>query len=226
MAEANINAEMARHLDEHGGRRPRRHERAIEIAEAVLLAVVAVLTAWSGYQASLWDAESTESYATSARERIEAEQLYLRSGQVLAYDAGTFNGWLQATVKGEKELADVLERRFTPEYKVAFDAWLKLDPLNNPDAPSGPGLMAEYEDTLGEQSAELAKQATETFEEAVHARETGDSFVRTTVILAGVLFLIAVGQRFDVRSVRIGVLALAGVFLIYGLVLLASLPIA
>ncbi len=73
MAEANINAEMARHLDEHGGRRPRRHERAIEIAEAVLLAVVAVLTAWSGYQASLWDAESAESYATSARERIEAE---------------------------------------------------------------------------------------------------------------------------------------------------------
>ena len=57
MAEANINAEMARHLDEHGGRRSRRHERAIEIAEAVL-AVVAVLTAWSGYQASLWDAES------------------------------------------------------------------------------------------------------------------------------------------------------------------------
>jgi hypothetical protein len=226
MAEANINAEMARHLDEHGGRRASRHEKAIEIAEAVLLAVVAVLTAWSGYQASLWDAESTESYATSARERIEAEQLYLRSGQVLAYDAGTFNAWLQATVKGEKDLADVLERRFTPEYKVAFDAWLKLDPLNNPDAPSGPGLMDEYEDPLGEQSAELAKQATETFEEAVHARETGDSFVRTTVILAGVLFLIAVGQRFDVRSVRIGVLALAGVFLIYGIVLLSSLPIA
>jgi hypothetical protein len=226
MAEANINAEMARHLDEHGGHRTSRHERAIEIAEAVLLAVVAVLTAWSGYQASLWDADSAEKYATSARERIEAEQLYLRSGQVLAYDAGTFNGWLQATVRGEEELADVLERRFTPEYKVAFDAWLELDPLNNPDAPSGPGLMDEYEDPLGEQSAELAKQATETFEEAVHARETGDSFVRTTVILAGVLFLIAVGQRFDVRSVRIGVLAVAGVFLVYGLVLLASLPIA
>ena len=152
--------------------------------------------------------------------------MYLRSGQVLAYDAGTFNAWLQATVKGEEELANVLERRFTPEYKVAFDAWLKLDPLNNPDAPAGPGLMDEYEDPVGEQSAELAKQATETFEEAVHARETGDSFVRTTVILAGVLFLIAVGQRFDVRGVRIGVLALAGVFLVYGLVLLASLPIA
>jgi len=46
------------------------------------------------------------------------------------------------------------------------------------------------------------------------------------VILAGVLFLIAVGQRFDVKGVRIGVLAVAGVFLVYGVVLLASLPIA
>ena len=83
--------------------------------------------------------ESAESYATSARERIEAEQLYLRSGQVLAYDAGTFNAWLQATVKGEEELANVLERRFTPEYKVAFDAWLELDPSEQPRRAGRPG---------------------------------------------------------------------------------------
>ena len=226
MAEANINAEVARHLDEHGGRRASRHERAIEIAEAVLLAVVAVLTAWSGYQAALWDGESARAYATSARERIEAEQLYLRSGQTLAYNAGTFNAWLQATVQGEEELATVLERRFTPEYKEAFDAWLELDPLNDPDAPAGPGQMPQFEDPELEQSVELSAQATEAFEEAVHARETGDDFVRTTVILAGVLFLIAVGQRFDVRGVRIGVLAVAAVFLVYGIVLLSSLPIA
>jgi len=138
MAEANLNAEMARHLDEHGGRGRSPHERAIEIAEAVLLAVVAVLTAWSGYQAALWDGESARAYATSARERIEAEQLYLRSGQTLAYNAGTFNAWLQATVQEQEDLATVLEGRFTPEYKEAFDAWLELDPLNDPGAPAGP----------------------------------------------------------------------------------------
>jgi len=34
---------------------------------------------------------------------------------------------------------------------------------------------------------------------------------------------VAVGQRFDVKGVRIGVLAVAGAFLVYGIVLLASL---
>jgi hypothetical protein len=226
MAEANLNAEMARHLDEHGGRGRSPHERAIEIAEAVLLAVVAVLTAWSGYQAALWDGESARAYATSARERIEAEQAYLRSGQTLAYNAGTFNAWLQATVQGQEDLATVLDGRFTPEYKGAFDAWLELDPLNDPDAPAGPALMPGYEDPELEQSAELSEQATESFEEAVHSRETADNFVRATVVLAGVLFLIAVGQRFDIKGVRIGVLAVAGAFLVYGIVLLASLEIA
>jgi hypothetical protein len=84
--------------------------------------------------------------------------------------------------------------------------------------------MPEYEDPELEQSAELSEQATESFEEAVHSRETADNFVRSTVILAGVLFLIAVGQRFDVKGVRIGVLAVAGAFLVTAaLVLLTGL---
>ena len=226
MAEANINAEMARHLDEHGGHGSRRHERAIEIAEAVLLAVVAVLTAWSGYQAALWDGESARAYATSARERIEAEQLYLRSGQTLSYNAGTFNAWLQATVQGEEELATVLERRFTPEYKEAFDAWLELDPLNDPDAPAGPGQMPQFEDPELEQSTELSAQATESFEEAVHARETGDDFVRTTVILAGSSSSSPSASASMSGACASAAPALAGAFLVYGIVLLTSLPIA
>jgi len=58
----------------------------------------------------------------------------------------------------------------------------------------------------------------------VHDRETSDRFVRLTVILAGVLFLIAIGQRFSIRRVRAGVLIVAGVFLTYALVLLFTYP--
>ena len=45
-----------------------------------------------------------------------------------------------------------------------------------------------------------------------------------TVLFALVLFLIAVGQRFRVRAVRIGVNALAVGLLAYGLYNLATLP--
>lgn len=48
--------------------------------------------------------------------------------------------------------------------------------------------------------------------------------MRITVILAAVLFLIAVGQRFRIRGVRLAVIAVAAVFLVYGVTLIAGLP--
>ncbi len=48
--------------------------------------------------------------------------------------------------------------------------------------------------------------------------------MRLTVILAAVLFLVAVGQRFKVRRVRLAVLGVAGVFLAYSVVLIAIYP--
>ena len=228
MGEANANTEIARHLHEHGHahglKQKDRHERTIEILEAVLLAFVAILTAWSGYQAARWDGESAREYATSSRLRIESDQFFGRSGQTLDYNAGTFNTWLEATAKGDEKLAALMVRRFTPEYRVAFEDWLKLDPLKNPDAPAGPRYMPSYRDPLADKSTELAAESSKEFDTAVHSRETGEKYVRITVILATVLFLIALGQRFDVRGVRVGVLTVAGVLLTYGVIVLAMLP--
>jgi hypothetical protein len=226
MAE-NANIEIAQHLREHGGHeaeRSRRREEILEIVEAVLLAAVAIMTAWSGYQAALWDGESAKHYAESSRMRSESVELSLESNQVLAYNAGTFNAWLQARASGQRALASVLVGRFTAEYRTAFDAWLKTDPFTNPDAPAGPGLMPEYRDPTAEKATELGKEATHAYDLGVEARHRGEQFVRLTVVLAAVLFLIAVGQRFRIRNVRLGVLGVAGVFLIFGLVMLASLP--
>ena len=42
--------------------------------------------------------------------------------------------------------------------------------------------------------------------------------MRITVVLAAVLFLIAIGQRFKIRGVRYAVNIVAGIFLVYSLV--------
>jgi heme/copper-type cytochrome/quinol oxidase subunit 4 len=223
MAE-NANIEIAKHLHEHGAEHGRRHEQVIEIVEAVLLAIVAILTAWSGYQSAKWDGESAKLYAESSRTRAESVQLSLQSGQVLVYNAGTFNSWLQARVGGDTELAALLVRRMTPEYRTAFFAWLKTNPLHNPNAPPGPRYMPEFKDPLAAKATTLSDQATEEFNSAVNDRSTGEHFVRLTVVFAAILFLIAVGQRFKVRNVRVAVLGVAGAFLLYGIVVLASYP--
>lgn len=50
--------EVAHHLTEHKhGEQTLAHE-ILEIIEAIVLAVVAITTAWSGYQAALWDGTS------------------------------------------------------------------------------------------------------------------------------------------------------------------------
>jgi len=44
------------------------------------------------------------------------------ANETLVYDAGTFSAWLQAYSAGAEKLQNLLARRFTPEYRMAFDA--------------------------------------------------------------------------------------------------------
>ena len=231
MPEGNINAELADHLREHGehetdaGHRPsKRRIETIEILEAILLAIVAIVTALSGYQAARWDGESAKEYATSSRLRTEANTAALTANQTLAYNAGNVTAWIEAIDAGDTKLADTLAKRFTADFKPAFDAWVQTEPLTNPDAPVGPSQMPEFEDPLAEKAAELNKEAAHAFDLGVDYRATGEHYVRITVVLAAVLFLIAIGQRFKIRGVRYAVNIVAGIFLVYSLYLFAIYP--
>jgi hypothetical protein len=129
----------------------------------------------------------------------------------------TFNTWIEARSEGRRELAALYERRFSPEFKIAFDAWLAVDPLSNPKAPPGPSFMPEYVNPRIDRGSELNERATHVFDEGTTARSLADDYVRTTVVLATVLFLLALSQRFRLFRVRVGVLVVAGGLMMYGL---------
>jgi hypothetical protein len=74
-------------------------------------------------------------------------------GQLRLYDAITFNDWLTAEQMGNQDLARRFEARFRPAFRVAFDAWMKTDPFNNPRALPGPMFMPEYHVSSSEQGA-------------------------------------------------------------------------
>ncbi len=145
------NVEIAHELHERGQEREQteeKHKRRVdlfvEIAEAFLLALVAVGTAWSGYQSALWDGESAKLYGTSSRTRFQATGNESRGGQQQLYDATTFNFWLQAKLTGNEKLAADFQKRFRPEYRPAYRAWLATNPFNNPHASPGPIFMPQY----------------------------------------------------------------------------------
>ena len=67
------NIEIAHHLSEHKESSQSLGREILEIAEAVVLAGVAVTTAWSGYQAALWTGHQAELYGQASKLRVEAE---------------------------------------------------------------------------------------------------------------------------------------------------------
>src|SRR5215510_14438451 len=174
MSSEEMNIEAAYGLSERGvEEKQRQRPREIaEIFEVVILAIVAVATAWSGYQAARWDGRQAFLYGESTKIRVEASEAATLGGQQRLQDISTFNTWIVAFSEGKTEIAHLYVDRFSPEYKVAFDAWLATMPFTNPDAPPGPSFMPEYHNAQTEHAAELNREATATFDEGTEARDT------------------------------------------------------
>ena len=219
------NIEVAHHLSEHNEPPEYRIPLAVEIAEAIVLAIVAITTAWSGYQAALlWTGRQSKLYGLASKQRVQAARAEASANYDRLYNAATVAQWLQAETSGNKKLADLYERRFLPEFRLAFEAWKKTDPLNNANAPPGPFHMPEYRSSKAEEADRLTEQSSETFEQGNEARHHADDYVRETVMLATVLLLTAISQRFKVRSVRIGLVLLAGLLLCLSIYHVVALP--
>lgn len=220
------NIEVAQELDHgHAHNQPYslRHE-ILEIVEAIVLAIVAITTAWSGYQAALWDGQQSLLYEQSTKLRVEAEEMELQSNQERMYDAATVVEWLKAEVSGQTQLADIFERRLLPEFRPAFEAWKKTDPVHNLNAPAGPAQMPEYRNTMAGQAAKMNQQASEIFQQGIQAREWAEKYVRITVLLATVLLLTAISQRFRSHRIRIGLIVIAFLLLCIPLWSIFTLP--
>jgi hypothetical protein len=146
------------------------------------------------------------------------------SGQERLYNASAVVEWLKAEEQGNKKLAQLFERRMLPEFRPAFEAWNKDCPPNNPDAPEGPSLMAQYRSSKTEEASRLNEEAAKVFEEGNKARQHSDEYVRVTVTLATVLLLMAISQRFQTNSVRIGLAVVAALLLCFPIFRILTLP--
>jgi len=201
-----------------------KHAQRIEIVEAVLLAVVAVATAWSGYQTARWDGDQAHLYGLANKARAEENRAANLNGQQLLFNTSTLGFWLQEKAAGDERSARLFERRFLPEYRVAFNAWIKTDPLNNPRAPAGPSLMPQYHSAAAERAARADERASAYFEQGTQAREKGDRYLRNTVLLGTVLFLTALAQKFKITRVRLSLLGVAVALLVVALYFVFTYP--
>jgi hypothetical protein len=206
-----------------GGPSPR--ERRFEIVATVLLALTALATAWSGYQASLWDGIQSSNYTQASAARTEASQNHTEANQFRLGDLSVFENYIDATIDGDTQLADFYRQRFRDEFEPAFEAWNALDPLSNPDAPPSPLAMPEYELADDQEATDLINRAEAKFNDGEDANSISDTYTATTLFFAAALFFAAISERFSYVPARTTLLGLAAVGLIVGAGLMLTQPV-
>ncbi len=223
LSASEVGKEISEHA-KHAGPHERR-DQLISITEAVLLSVVALLAAWSGYAAAKWSTESRVEIATASSLRIESGRADTDAFELRSYDSSTFEDWFSAFIAGDKTAMRLAVRRFRPDFKVAFDAWRATKPDTNPEAPRGPTYMPQYKRPGADEARLLDERAKANFHNGERDGSTADKYVRLTVVLASILFLVGISTHFPYRSVRYGLIGLSIALLVLSLVQLAALPL-
>jgi hypothetical protein len=217
-------AEHAEHGPAGGHAEHTRRDRAISIVEALILSIVALLAAWSGYSAAKWGSHGSISLAKAASTRTKANLNQIQATQIRTLDSVSFNAAEAAYLAGNAKLFQLTIKRMRPGYRPAVNAWLATHPLKNPSAPPDPSYMPQYRIPQEGAARAYNAQADAYFSEGQDAAETADKYVRLTVLLAAVLFLVGIGSRFPVRIARYGLISVAGVLLVVSVVQLLGLP--
>jgi hypothetical protein len=200
-------------------------ERSFEIVSTLILAMAALATAWTGYQASLWDGIQSSDYSRASAMRTSAAALSNDANQYRLADLLVFQGYIEAKATGDNRLANFYLARFRPELRKAYDVWITLDPLTDPAAPPSPFAMDAYVPPAQVKADQLNKQADATFAEGEKANDYSDVFTLSTVLFASALFFSAISERFEFVPARVTLLVLAGSGLIGGFVVGFSQPI-
>jgi hypothetical protein len=221
-------AEVGKEIGEHGKHAAEhesdRRDRVLSVTEALLLSLVAVLAAYSGYAAAKWSTESSVSLAKASAARTRANRADLEALQLRTLDSVSFNAWFAAFSVGNANAERLAERRLRPGYRPAFHAWLATNPAHNPKAPPGPSYMPQY--VIPQEAASRAYdvQADAEFAKGSKAGATGDDYVRDTVFLATVLFLVGISSHFPLRQARVGLISVGALILVFAVVQVLGLP--
>ena len=210
------------HSKAHG--QPAGHWRVVQIAEAVLLAAVTVMAAWSGFAAAAYGTESRVAFAASSTADTDADAKAIEANEVQNFDESAFYAWLQAKSLSDPAAMSFAEQRFEPSLKTAFNAWQATNPETNLEAAATPFDMAEYQRPLLDDSNKLRAEADSYDSDGIFAGNLSDQYIRLTVLLAGVLFLVGIGSTFTMVSLRYGLIGLGLVLMILATVYLVHLP--
>ena len=203
-----------------------RFDRHFELVATVLLAVAAVATAWASYQSARWHGEQARAASASVAARVEstrAADVANRQGQI---DVALFTQWVDAYARNEAELAAFYDKRFRPEFKPAFDAWVATKPRKNPSAPLSPFAMPQYKLAANATSDRLEVKAAAASQRAGSFIQRADDYSLAVVLFASSLFFAGISTRLRSSSTRMVILGLGCALFLGSVIWIATFPVS
>jgi hypothetical protein len=179
-----------------------------ELVATILLAVAAVATAWSGYQATRWNGEQAKASGRTNAIRIEAARAQGLAQAQTQVDVATFIQWVDAYAKHETALQDFYFKRFRVEFKPAVEAWLATKPLKNPDAPLTPFAMPQYKLAATAETERLDADAEVSAAQVRRNIQRSSNYVLGVVLFSVALFFAGTSTKLKdsrLRAVALGV---------------------
>jgi hypothetical protein len=201
-------------------------ERAsrVEIMATVLLALAAVATAWSSYQASRWNGEQAKAFSRGNAARIESTRASSLATAQKQVDVATFMQWVNAYALDQKRLAAFYSRRFRAEFKPAVNAWIATNPVRNPNAPLTPFVMPQYKLAAGEEADRLETQAEAWSAKGRTNVQRATNYVLGVVLFAASLFFAGMSTKLRTNNLRIALLSVGTAVFVGAAIWLATQP--
>ena len=203
-----------------------RFDRHFELAATVLLAIAAVATAWASYQSARWHGEQARAQSASIAARVEstrAANVANRQGQI---DVALFTQWVDAYARDETELADFYSKRFRPEFKPAFGAWVATRPRKNPNAPLSPFAMPQYKLAATAAADRLEVKAAASSQRAGEFIQRADDYSLAVVLFASSLFFAGISTRLHSFTTRMVILGLGYTLFLGSVIWIATFPVS
>ena len=198
----------------------------VEVAATVLLAVAAVATAWSSYQATRWNGEQAKASGRVNKARIGAARAADLANAQKQVDVATFMQWVDAYARGETRLVTFYRARFRNEFKPAFNAWIATKPLKTPGAPPTPFAMPQYRLVAEAEAARLDENAEEHSAQVRRNIQRASNYVLGVVLFAVALFFAGMSTKLTAPGLRKAMLALGYVIFIGTAVWIATSPVS
>jgi hypothetical protein len=198
----------------------------MEIGATVLLALAAVATAWSSYQAARWNGEQAKASSAANKARIEAARTSALANAQTQVDVATFSQWVDAYARKESILADFYFKRFRKEFRPAVQAWLATKPLRNPDAPLTPFAMPEYRLAATTEAERLDQKAEDLAAQVRRNIQRSTNYVLGVVLFAVALFFAGMSTKLTGPGPRKALLLVGCVVFTGGAAWIAASPVS